>query len=585
MKKYLLVFFTVALLAFMLASCVPQDHAPTVSFVNPGVNVKTPANNGLYGPGVYVFKWTASDIDKKDTVTTVFTLTHNGTMVEVTLGDDTARATLTDAGTYTAMVTAKDLKGLESSQKIDFTIQTNSNISFTGKSLFGFEYIVLPWKSNAPHVYQYKLDSGDWDYASTEASTDATLTFVPKSAGGSVADGSHYLFVRIADKDVDLDSAPVAVFPFTVDTTPPTIVFMNSDRNVKNYDNEYFGKGDSNPEGRYDLVRFIALDSSKIESVKIRFYEFINPEASDTSALSGRIRLALKSSAGDNVYDEWSITDASGKLYTSATQPWFDLDTYYINEYGNDYIFFNDNDVTLWGASGKAIAHKLFKLNTQYAMYVDMIDEAGNEGGGYVTFELKERYDSDGKPVVYVESQAATATKGSNITFTLNSKNVKQYCESGVTNVNYDVTIQSTLSYLQIPVVITSSATLDISKISVSTTNYVAGKKDLSGYRVVQLDTKTVLVELYKGFTNGTDETTLATDTLENITIATPSDCASDTIYRAMVGYEGIFAYYPDYKGFLPNPTFRDENNRPIDGISTYDTPSAQIIVNPSESK
>jgi hypothetical protein len=151
--------------------------------------------------------------------------------------------------------------------------------------------------------------------------------------------------------------------------------------------------------------------------------------------------------------------------------------------------------------------------------------------------------------------------------------------------VNYDVTNQSTLSYLQIPVVISSNATLSTSSISVSTTNYVTGQKDLSGYRVTKLATKIVLVELYKGFSSkGVDESTPATDVLENITISTPSDCSTNTIYLARIGYEGMFLRYPKYKGFLLNPIFRDNNNRPIDGISE-ETPFAYTVVNPSESK
>ncbi len=588
MKRYLLVLLAVVLVSFMLASCVPQDHPPAVTFVTPSnVNAKAIVDGGLYGPGVYTFEWKAGDIDKKDTVNVVFTLTHAGTTIKASVENNTATATLTEAGTYTAKVVATDSKGLTAVAKKDFAIQTNANIEFTSKDLFGFEYINLSWQSkdDSEHVYQYNLDGGSWITVSSTPSTSVSLKFVPKSAGGTVADGEHYLFVRIADPDVDLSTAPEAVFSFMVDTTPPVVIFQNSDREVKNYDNVYIKAGDSNPEGRYDLVQFGILPDglSPIKEIKIRFYEFVSAEASDGSAVTGRIRLGLGSSQGNNVFDEWVTSDASGNLYNGSTQPWFEWDPYYVNKYGTDYILFNDNDVKLWGADGKLyIAHDLFKLNTQYAMYVDMVDEAGNESGGYVTFSIKERYNSDNEPVVYMSTDNATAVKGSTITFKVNAPNLKEYCK-GSAGINADNTTQATLSYVQIPVILTSSATLTTDSITIDKTNFMPGKTDLTAYKIFPLTSHAVLVEVYKGFVSGTDETDPATDVLANISIATPSDAASDTQYRATVGYEGLFAYYPIY-GDLPNPLFRDNNNRPIDGI-VIPNETAISIVNPSESK
>jgi hypothetical protein len=591
MKKYLLGIFVVALLAFMLASCVPQDHPPVVSFVTPsGVNAKTIADGGTYGPALYTFQWEARDLDKKDVVTTNFVLTHAGTDLLTVPAGISGQATFTfsDPGTYTAIVTATDKKGLVSSDKIDFTIVTNPNIDFTSQNLFGFEYINLSWKStNGPHVYQYNIDGSNWTTVSSTPSTEVALQFVPKSAGGTIPDGNHYLFVRIADNGVNLETAPQAVFPFIVDTTPPTVYLINSDRNIKNYDNVYFPNGDSNPEGRYDLIQFGVMPGlTKISSIKIRFYEFASAKASDGSIYSKRFRLGLASSQGNNVFDEWTEASTDGTLYTGSTQPWFALDTYYVNKYGSDYILFNDNSVTLWGADGNHyFAKNLFKLNTQYAMYIDMVDEAGNESGAYVTFALKERYDSDSKPVVYMESSSATVTGGSPITFNVETKNVKSYCESGSTGVGADNTHQDGLAYAQVPVIVTSSATISTSNISVNFTNFMPDKKDLSGYNVTQLDARHVLVNVYKGFINGTDETTSATDLLSSITVNVPSDAASDTVYAAYIGYEGYFSSYPMYKGHLPNPTFRNLENQPIDGINTYDTPSAMVVANPTESK
>jgi hypothetical protein len=592
MKKYLLGIFLVALLAFMLASCVPQDHPPAVSFVTPsGVNAKTIADGGTYGPALYTFQWRATDIDKKDVVTTQFVLTHAGTdLIKVPAGiSGQATFTFTKPGTYTAMVVATDKKGLSSSDKIDFTITTDTNIEFTSKSLFGFEYINLSWKSknaDKAHIYQYNIDGSNWTTVSSTPATEVALQFIPESAGGSIPDGNHYLFVRVADEGVNLETAPQAVFPFTVDTTPPTVYLINSDRNIKNYDNVYLPNGDSNPEGRYDLIQFGVIPGlTKIQSIKIRFYEFASAKATDGSIYSKRFRLGLASSQGNHVFDQWTVTSTDGTLYNAETQPWFGLDTYYVNKYGSDYILFNDNTVTLWGADGKYYAKNLFKLNTQYAMYIDMVDEAGNESGAYVTFALKERYDSDSKPVVYMDSSSATVTKGSDITFKVETKNVKSYCESGGTIVGADFSFQYGLQYAQIPVVITSTATLSTDDISVGFTNFMPGEEDLNACSKVQLDPNTVLVELYKGFVNGTDETTSATDLLSSITVSVPSDVASDTVYRAFIGYEGYFSNYPFYKGHLPNPTFRNPANQPIDGINTYDTPSAMVVANPTESK
>ncbi len=590
-KKYLLGIFTVALLAFMLASCVPQDHPPVVNFVNPGVNAKTIADGGTYGPALYTFKWQAKDMDKEDVVTTEFVLTHAGTTVlgPVNTGiSGEATYTFTEAGIYTAKVTATDKKGMFTSSVLNFTIATDPNIQFTGKDLFGFEYIVLPWKSKdgSKHIYQYSIDGSNWVTASSTPATSVVLKFVPKSAGGSMSDGNHYLFVRVADNDVNLATAPKAVFPFTVDTTPPSVYLINSDRNIKNYDNVYLPNGDSNPEGRYDLIQFGVLPGlTKIASIKIRFYEFASGKAPDGSIYSKRFRLGLASSQDNNVFDHWTIASTDGNLYTGKTQPWFDFDTYYVNKYGSDYILFNDNKVTLWGADGRYYAKNLFKLNTQYAMYVDMIDEAGNESGAYVTFALKERYDSDSKPVVYLESQEATAVKGSTLNFTVSTKNVKDYCESGTTGINADKTNQDGLAYAQVPVIIRSTTALSTKDVSISFTNFMSGKQDLSNYSLTQLSTKVVLVNLYKGFINGTDESSAATDVLANINVSTPSDAASNTVYKAYIGYEGSFVKYLNYKGHLPNPTFRDMENKPIDGINTYDTPWAFVIVNPSESK
>lgn len=595
MKKYLLGIFLVALLAFMLASCVPQDHPPVVSFITPsGVNVKTIADGGTYGPALYAFQWKATDVDKDDVVTTKFTLTHNGTNVKVVNAGISGQATFTftNPGTYTAIVVATDKKGLLSSDKIDFTITTDTNIEFTSKDLFGFEYVNLSWKSkdpDKPHIYQYNIDGSNWTTVSSTPATEVALQFMPESAGGSIPDGNHYLFVRMADEGVNLSTAPQAVFPFTVDTTPPYIYLINSDRNIKNYDNVYLPYGDSNPEGRYDLIRFGVLPGlTNINSVKIRFYKFTSKSTPDDGSIySKRFRLGLASSQNNYIFDQWTVASTDGKLYDASTQPWFDWDTSYVNYYGRDGILFNDNLVGLGGADGNIyIAKNLFKLNTQYAMYIDMVDEAGNESGAYVTFALKERYDSDSKPVVYMDSSSATVTGGSDITFKVETKNVKSYCESGITGVSADGTHQDDLQYAQIPVVIRSSMALSTSDISVNVSNnFMPGKTDLNGYSVTKLSTKTVLVELYKGFANGTEETDSATDLLSSITVSVPSNVASNTRYVASIGYEGFFDDYPFYKGHLPNPTFRNLENQPIDGINTYDTPYAMVVAKPTESK
>jgi len=327
----------------------------------------------------------------------------------------------------------------------------------------------------------------------------------------------------------------------------------------------YGSSGNVESEGRYGLIDWIP--SEPLGALNVRFYRY-DPETGQ------RERLALVYNDEDGVYDTWVATDATH-------QPWYPWDP-------DDYDFLVSNgEVTFNFAGGDEEGKGLFKLGTTYAMYLLPVDTLGNwGGGGYLTFKLDERYSDDDEPVVELIPDKATVTPGGTFTVTVKAQNVKEYVADEYMEIvadhehsisgGHDVSFNSALTYIQIPVVY--SKDLSVSKVEMP--NFMPKKMDLcatNDYQAVTPDATFNVLTIYRGFVDGAVESEQATDVLAKITFEVPSDYPTGTYVSAQIGYEGMFAYYPDYSE-LPNSIFRDSDDRPIDGIVTDLSPQSVLV-------
>ena len=215
----------------------------------------------------------------------------------------------------------------------------------------------------------------------------------------------------------------------------------------------------------------------------------------------------------------------------------------------------SNGEVTFNFAGGDEEGKGLFELGTTYAMYLSPVDTLGNEGGGgYLTFKLDERYSDNDEPVVELIPDKATVTPGGTFTVTVKAKNVKEYVADHEHSISggRDVSFNSTLTYIQIPVMY--SKDLTVSKVEMP--NFMPEKMDLCATN----DYQAVI---------STPDATFIFNVL--------TDYPTGTYVSAQIGYEGMFAYYPDYSE-LPNSIFRDSDDRPIDGIVTDLSPQSVLV-------
>ena len=304
--------------------------------------------------------------------------------------------------------------------------------------------------------------------------------------------------------------------------------------------------------------RALSYDTD-LDDLLVRFYRY-------DSTTGQRERVNLTDSDGDGVYDSWTIpaTPGAHEWYSWDLSNTFPNYTLTLNPY-HDYNYFivnNDRvDFPFEGDSKPKPGKGLFEIGTKYGMYFAPYKD-GKRGAAYVTFKLDERYSDDEEPVVKLISDKATVTAGGTFTVTVKAPNVKEYVASCEHSAGNDVSFNSSLMYIQIPVVYNN---LKVKKVEMP--NFMPDKKDLS-----DVATSGGVVTIYRGFVNGTDESEPVTDVLAKITFEA-TDVAADTTVQ--IGYEGYFALYPDYSD-IPNSIFRDSNDSPIDGIITDLTP--QIV-------
>lgn len=554
-KKKAILGVLAVILVLLLAGCYlfKPPVGLFVAFTKPGttVNAAKPV----------LFAWDATCTAKDASLTyTLYIKPESAATITVNT-NDTEFATALEVGKYTAFVVAKAKIGKDVkeavSKKVNFTA-FESGINFTTTTTaYAMDTVSVAWEpvDGLAHTYAYSLDGGS---VQTTTATSATFT--------GLSEGEHTVAVKITDSK-DYPNK----FDFVVDMTGPDLWISQFGRD---YGLLYGSSGNVESEGRYGLIDWIP--SEPLGALYVRFYRY-DPETGQ------RERLALVYNDEDGVYDTWEATD-------STHQPWYPWDP---NDYdflvSNGEVTFDFTEGYAWNYAGETVdipgkmtGKGLFKLGTTYAMYFLPVDTLGNwGGGGYLTFKLDERYSDNDEPVVELIPDKATVTPGGTFTVTVKAKNVKEYVADHEHSISggRDVSFNSTLTYIQIPVMY--SKDLTVSKVEMP--NFMPEKIDLCATNDYQAVISTPdatfifnVLTIYRGFVNGADEGS-ATDVLAEITFEVPSDYPTGTYVSAQIGYEGMFAYYSDYSE-LPNSIFRDSDDRPIDGIVTDLSPQSVLV-------
>lgn len=164
--------------------------------------------------------------------------------------------------------------------------------------------------------------------------------------------------------------------------------------------------------------------------------------------------------------------------------------------------------------------------------------------GDYKGFMLRERYDSDSKPVFSIEATPTSVSTGATFTVKVVGKNVADFAKL------YDT------RYMQLSLWKDSGITLE----SVDFSDFMDGFADVSAYNVNDNS-----VTLYKGFTVDKDEPEEASDVFAVLTFKVNDDFDGSEISLGLA-YEGWWTGYGDYVD-LPNPIFRDKDNKALDGF------------------
>ena len=288
----------------------------------------------------------------------------------------------------------------------------------------------------------------------------------------------------------------------------------------------------------------------------MRFYKTASEEIVPAEEVTVRKRLNLLDTNEDGVYDTWEeIPNNRSDLHRYVYLPGY-LEVYstlwvpYGFEYGTDSI-----RVYYAGVEGPYSGYVLFyplaevgfELNTVYARWVEAHvfgNTLNDYGEAYKAFALRERYDSDEKPIISLSTPDGDIGPGDSFTIVVMTENVSSFADL------YDV------RYIQLSLWNSKGLVLE----SVEFGNFMSGLKDVGTFK-----SSDEAVTLYKAFLNGADEAEAADDVFATLTFSVPEDYEGEIIAVGLAyeGYWDTYGFYPD----LPNPAFRDVDNGSVDGF------------------
>ena len=292
------------------------------------------------------------------------------------------------------------------------------------------------------------------------------------------------------------------------------------------------------------------------EEFGIRFYKTASEEIVPAEEVTVRKRLNLLDTNEDGVYDTWEeLPNNRSDLHRYVYLPSY-LEAYstlwvpYGFEYGEESI--RAYYLGIEGPySGFVLFYKFaevgFDLNIVYARWVEAHVPGGtlnDHKEAYKAFSLRERYDSDEKPIISLSTPDADIGPGDSFTIVVMTENVASFADL------YDV------RYIQLSLWNSEGLVLE----SVEFGNFMAGLKDVGTFK-----SSDEAVTLYKAFLNGADEAKATDDVLATLTFSVPEDFEGEDIAVGLAyeGYWDTYGIYPD----LPNPAFRDVDNGSVDGF------------------
>ncbi|AEX85198.1 hypothetical protein Marpi_0768 [Marinitoga piezophila KA3] len=301
---------------------------------------------------------------------------------------------------------------------------------------------------------------------------------------------------------------------------------------------------------------FLYYSTIEPTTIHLRFYKYVEEKLEGTNeVISKQVRLNPIDTNNDKIYDNWNEIPLETAPATISFVSYIE-DTETNTTWRADKLFLSEDNVKVYylGIDGdykgyyftQTLVYKGFELNTYYRYYLYLGDDIYKSPTKIdKQFILRERYNSDDKPVFSLKSDISEVATDSELKVTINAKNVADFAKL------YDV------RYMQLAVKYSKYLTLE----NVEFPEFMDGYADFSSYKISSGATSVIL---YKGFTLDTDETEPASENFAVLTFKVSND-ATGTL-KINLAYEG---YLDDYDTYIdvPNPIFKDKDNANVDGF------------------
>ncbi len=303
-----------------------------------------------------------------------------------------------------------------------------------------------------------------------------------------------------------------------------------------------------------DDVNGLLTDVATDATIKFKFYKYDSYVLPGTDeVINDRKRMTLVDSNDDGIYDTWELYDSSN----AASHTYVELPAQANNLYGygldwnfSGYRYYEDKIIVLYknflGTLSMQIATVGFELNVPHTRIIDSTD--GVLDGVYNMFMLRERYNSDSKPVFELEAPAPTAAgRGQTFEVKVSADNVADFAKV------YDT------KYMQLGVKFDDSLALT----NVEFTNFFNGEREVASYKLNETNDA---VMLYKAVLDGAESTNQAPSSDFAILTFEVKPITEATNANIELVYEGWWTSYTTYPD-APNAMWKDSENRNVDGF------------------
>ncbi len=292
--------------------------------------------------------------------------------------------------------------------------------------------------------------------------------------------------------------------------------------------------------------------------VLIKFYKYSSYVLPGTDeVINDRKRMTLVDTNQDGIYDAWELYDSADAAHHPYVQFANPLNAYGVNWYVKGFVYYENKIQIQYSGTGVYTGYTLtstfatvgFDLNVPHARIVALTEGKLPDGSAsaYNTFMLRERYNSDNKPVFELETTAPVSSeRGTTFEVKVSADNVADFAEV------YDT------KYMQLGVKFDDSLALT----KVEFPNFFDGLRETSAYKLNETNDAVIL---YKAVLDGAENTGAAPSTDFAVLTFEVKPITEATNANISLVYEGFWNTYVTYPD-APNAMWKDADNRNVDG-------------------